>query len=73
VILEDGVIPNEHSSRNQEFQSQIPKHIAFDGTPNMVCWQDIELFYLPNNDGPHMPCAIIDFRNVKGRPEGADG
>ncbi|KAF1816829.1 hypothetical protein P152DRAFT_463208 [Eremomyces bilateralis CBS 781.70] len=30
VILEDGVVPNEHGSRNQGFKSQIPYHISFD-------------------------------------------
>jgi len=57
------------------FESDIPKHVCVeDDMLKTVCWGDIELFYLQNPDGGRdIPCAIIDFRNLKGRPEGADG
>jgi hypothetical protein len=66
VLLEDGTTTKEHASRTQEFESHIPSHITFDHTPHTVCWQGIELFYLPNKDGNDIPCAIINYRNMKG-------
>jgi hypothetical protein len=60
--------------RNKTFESDIPKYVSVDDTPKTVCWEDIELFYLRNPEGGRdVPCAIINFRNLKGRPEGADG
>jgi Protein of unknown function (DUF3435) len=43
--------------------------------PGTICYGDIELFLLRNPDNPERDIlmAEIDFRNLKGRPEGADG
>jgi hypothetical protein len=40
-----------------------------------VCYGDIDLFLLRNSDNPQRDIlmAEVDFRNLKGRPEGADG
>ena len=59
----------------QTFESDIPKHVCVKhGMPKTVCWEDIELFYLRDSDGGRdVLCAVIEFRNLKGRPEGADG
>ncbi|KAL4911944.1 hypothetical protein BDW62DRAFT_215397 [Aspergillus aurantiobrunneus] len=60
--------------RNQTFQSNLPKYILIDDLPASVCYCDIKLFYLKDPDSKRdVLCAIIEFRNLKGRPEGADG
>ena len=43
--------------------------------PGTVCYGDIELFVLGNPDNPERDIlmAEINFRNLKGRAEGADG
>ena len=40
-----------------------------------ICYGDIDLFLLRNPDNPERDIlmAEVDFRNLKGRPEGADG
>jgi hypothetical protein len=40
-----------------------------------ICYRDIDLFLLRNPDNPDRDIlmAEVDFRNLKGRPEGADG
>jgi hypothetical protein len=40
-----------------------------------VCYGDIDLFLLRNPDNPERDIlmAEVEFRNLKGRPEGADG
>jgi hypothetical protein len=59
---------------DQTFQSDLPKYVSVDDTPGSVCSRDIELFYLKDPDSKRdVLCAIIEFRNLKGRPEGADG
>jgi hypothetical protein len=49
--------------------------MAQTATPQTVCYRDINLFLLRNPDNPDrdIPMAEVDFRNLKGRPEGADG
>lgn len=60
--------------RDQTFQSDLPKHVSLDHLPDTICYRDIELFYLKDPDSKRdVLCAIIEFRNLKGRPEGADG
>ena len=60
--------------RNLTFQSNLPKYVSIDDLPASVCYRDIELFYLKDPDSKRdVLCAIIEFRNLKGRPEGADG
>ena len=60
--------------RDETFKSDLPKYTSIDDAPKTVLWEDIELFYLRNPDGGRdVLCAIINFRNLKGRPEGADG
>jgi hypothetical protein len=52
----------------------LPKHISLKDLPDSVCYRDIELFYLKDLQSKcDVLCAIIEFRNLKGRPEGADG
>jgi hypothetical protein len=43
--------------------------------PQTACYGDIDLFLLRNSDNPQRDIlmAEVDFRNLKGRPEGADG
>ncbi|KAJ6045745.1 uncharacterized protein N7446_012609 [Penicillium canescens] len=60
--------------RDDTFQSDLPKHISLKDLPDSVCYRDIELFYLKDLQSKRdVLCAIIEFRNLKGRPEGADG
>ncbi|OJJ62706.1 hypothetical protein ASPSYDRAFT_65810 [Aspergillus sydowii CBS 593.65] len=59
---------------DKPFQSDLPKYVSTDDLPASVCYRDIELFYLKDPDSKRdVLCAIIEFRNLKGRPEGADG
>jgi len=43
--------------------------------PGTICYGDIDLFLLRNPDNPERDIlmAEVDFRNLKGRPEGAKG
>src|SRR5271170_2575707 len=43
--------------------------------PGTICYGDIDLFLLRNPDNPERDIlmADVDFRNLKGRPEGAKG
>ena len=60
--------------RGDSFKSDLPQRISSDDLPNTICYRDIELFYLRNpDDGRDVLCAIIEFRNLKGWPKGADG
>ncbi|KAJ5441850.1 hypothetical protein N7491_004256 [Penicillium cf. griseofulvum] len=46
----------------------------FQNLPDSVCYRDIEPFYLKDPQSKRdVLCAIIEFRNLKGRQEGADG
>ncbi|RHZ51562.1 uncharacterized protein CDV56_106148 [Aspergillus thermomutatus] len=55
-------------------ESDLPKHVLVDDLPASVCYRDIKLFYLRDLDSKRdVLCAIIDFWNLKGHPEGADG
>jgi hypothetical protein len=58
--------------RDPTFQSDLPKYVSVNDLPDTVCYR--EFFYLKDPDSNHdVLCAIIEFRNLKGRPEGADG
>ncbi|KAL1885235.1 hypothetical protein Plec18167_001892 [Paecilomyces lecythidis] len=60
--------------RGDAFQSDLPMYVSVDDLPDTVCYRDIELFYLKDPESKRdVLCAIIEFRNLKGRPEGADG
>lgn len=55
------------------FKSDLPQQISSNNLPNTICYRDIKLFYLRNpDDGQDILCAIIEFCNLKGWPEGAD-
>jgi hypothetical protein len=70
-----GDSPSRGTKRKQDesFKSDLPQPISLDDLPHTVCYRDVELFYLKNTGGRDILCAIIEFRNLKGRPEGADG
>ncbi|KAL2861060.1 uncharacterized protein BJX67DRAFT_391634 [Aspergillus lucknowensis] len=54
--------------------SDLPKHVLVDDLPASVCYRDIKLFILKDPDNKRdVLCEIIEFCNLKGRPEGADG
>lgn len=60
--------------RTHTFESDLPKYISSKDLPESVCYRGIELFYLKDPQSKRdVLCAIIEFRNLKGRPEGADG
>ncbi|THC90248.1 hypothetical protein EYZ11_010294 [Aspergillus tanneri] len=79
VLLPQDASPAARPSlgkRKQEVSSQsdLPKHVSVDTLPDPVCYRDIELFYLKDPDGKRdVLCAIIEFRNLNSRPEGANG
>lgn len=73
---QDGLLSLGPRKRKQgdSFKSDLPQWISPNDLPNTICYKGIELFYLRNpDDGRDVLCAIIEFRNLKGRPEGADG
>jgi hypothetical protein len=78
LLPQNTSLPDDSSlskrKQNSTFQSDLPKHTPVTELPDSVCYRDIELFYLrdPQNNRDVL-CAVIEFRNLKGRPEGADG
>lgn len=73
---QDGLLSLGPRKRKQGdlFKSDLPQLISSDDLPNTICYRDIELFYLKDLDGGRdVLYAIIEFHNLKGRPEGADG
>ncbi|KUL81536.1 hypothetical protein ZTR_10660 [Talaromyces verruculosus] len=80
LLPQKAYLPNNTSlgkrKRDPTFQSDIPQYLPAKANvlPDSVCYEDIELFYLKDPNGNRdVLCAIIEFRNMKGRPEGADG
>ena len=78
MLLQDTSVP-VYSSRGKgqralTFESDLPKHISLKDLPDSVCYRDIELFYLKDPQSKRdVLCAVIEFRNLEDRPEGADG
>jgi len=75
---EDGTMKSYGSKRRGEiqddFQSDIPKYIRYDDLPTSLCYGDIDLFVIRNPDGgSDVIVAVIDFRNLKGTEQGAEG
>jgi hypothetical protein len=61
-------------NQGQALQSDLPKYTSLNDLLDSVYYRDIELFYLKDpQSNRDVLCAIIEFRNLKGRPEGADG
>lgn len=59
---------------DKTFQSDLPKYVSVDDLPTSIYYRDIELFILKDPDSKRdILYAIIEFRNLKGQPEGADG
>jgi hypothetical protein len=57
-----------------DFQSDIPKYVRYDDLPRSLCYGDIDLFVIRNpNGGSDVIVAVIDFRNLKGTEQGAEG
>lgn len=77
ILPQDTSLPN-HSSlgkrkRAPTFKSDLPKYIPMKDLPDSVCYRDIKLFYLKDPKSKRdILYTIIEFRNLKGRPEGAD-
>ena len=73
ILLCDDLFLGKHK-QTHVFQSDLPKYILLKDLPKSVYYYDIELFYLK---GPQSKCdvlyAIIEFCNLKGWLEGADG
>ena len=66
--------PHSGRKRDKSFEIDLPKYVSISDALKMVRWRDIGLFYIRNPDGGReVLCAIINFTNLKGRPEGADG
>jgi hypothetical protein len=59
TLVDDGSEPNAQNTKR----------------PGTVCYEDIDLFLLRNPDNPERDIlmAEVNFRNLKGRAEGADG
>lgn len=64
-----------YSSDGETLANDTPNSKAQTTMPGTICYGDIDLFLLRNPDNPERDIlmAEVDFRNLKGRPEGADG
>ncbi|KAI9888578.1 MAG: hypothetical protein M1814_006625 [Vezdaea aestivalis] len=69
---EDSMASDRSSQDN--FISDLPDRVGLT-EPQTVCYRDIELFIIrnPEESERDVVAAVIEFRNLKGRPEGADG
>jgi len=73
VLLPASPPSEEPGAKRRRYTSVLPKYVSVSDEPKSICYGDIELFYLKNRGSRDVLCAIINFRNLKGRPEGADG
>ena len=55
-----------------DFQSDISS-IRYDDLPKTVCYGDIDLFVIRNPEGGSDVVVAVDFRNLKGTEQGAEG
>jgi Protein of unknown function (DUF3435) len=64
-----------YDSDGETLVDDTPDSKAQTTRPGTICYGDIDLFLLrnPNNPERDILMAEVDFRNLKGRPEGADG
>jgi hypothetical protein len=54
--------------------SDIPDYVRYDELPRTVYYGDVDLFVIRNPEGgKDVLMAVIDFRNLKGRQQGAEG
>ena len=54
--------------------SDVPDYVRYDELPRTVCYGDVDLFVIRNPEGgKDVLVAVIDFRNLKGRQQGAEG
>jgi hypothetical protein len=54
--------------------SDVPDYVRYDDLPRTVCYGDVDLFVIRNPEGgSDVLVAVIDFRNLKGQPQGAEG
>ena len=78
-VMEDEMMGLPPSSKRwrrnrDDFQSDIPKYIRYDDLPPTLCYRDIDLFVIRNpQGGSDVPAAVVDFRNLKGTEQGAEG
>ena len=57
-----------------DFQSDVPRYVRYDDLPKTLCYGDVDLFVIRNPaGGSDVIVAVIDFRNLKGTEQGADG
>jgi hypothetical protein len=58
----------------KESPSDVPDYVRYDELPKTVCYGDVDLFVIRNPEGGRdVLAAVIDFRNLKGRQQGAEG
>jgi hypothetical protein len=54
--------------------SDVLDYVRYDELPRTVCYGDVDLFVIRNPEGgKDVLMAVIDFRNLKGRQQGAEG
>ena len=52
----------------------MPDYVRYDDLPRTVCYGDVDLFVIRNPEGgSDVLVAVINFRNLKGQPQGAEG
>jgi hypothetical protein len=53
--------------------SDVPDYVRYDEIPRTVCYGDVDHFIIRNPEGGKgVLVAVIDFRNLKGRQQGAE-
>jgi hypothetical protein len=54
--------------------NDVPDYVRYDELPKTVYYGDVDLFVIRNPEGGRdVLTAVIDFRNLKGRQQGAEG
>lgn len=66
--------PGDNLLETPDMTSDLPDRLGSVGRET-ICYGDIELFILrnPEKGERNVIIATVDFRNLKGRPEGANG
>ncbi|KAI9727203.1 MAG: hypothetical protein M1834_008511 [Cirrosporium novae-zelandiae] len=68
------LLPSTEPTPRTSLNSRMPDFIRLDQLPHTICYRDIELFVIRNpSGGRDIVAALIDFRNLKGSEQGADG
>jgi hypothetical protein len=72
------LVPPDLSKRRRhtrdDYKSDIPQYVRYDKLPRYLCYRYIDLFVIRDPEGgSDVVVAVVNFRNIKGTEQGADG